>query len=744
MKLGAHKAIKLRSLKKYSKEDLNTMLRDTRLEEIYKIKCVNKAWLVFKDKFLSVLNKVAPIKEVRIKQQSDPWINSEILHLIDERDSHLSQFKKTKLEDSYTKYTYYRNQVNYVNKKAKAMYFKNNVNDNLNKPKKLWSVLKELGTSKSCKTKILNIGLKINQTICFDKLMVATKFNQFFCSIAENLVKQLPPITGKYGFNFVKKYYQAKAGTDKILTIKPVTEDKVKQMILKLNAFKATGLDGLPAKFLRDSAETVAKPLTYIINLSIECGEFPQELKLAKVVPIYKKKEKTEPGNYRPVSILSIVSKLFEKIVCEQLTEHLDSNNYLYELQSGFRSSYSTDSCLIHLSDYILKQQDKGHYTGMVILDLQKAFDTVNHQILLSKLRAMNVGQSAIKWFESYLGCREQKVDISGTLSESESISCGVPQGSILGPLLFLIYVNDMKAAVKCKLLLYADDSALLTSGSDISEIEATLSRELEAVSEWLTENRLSLHLGKTESILFGSKRRLSNSKTKQLCVTCKGNEIESGSQVTYLGITLDQNLTGASVASNLIRKCTNKLKFLYRNTRNLDRKTKSMLTSALIQCHFDYGCAMWYSGLTCGFKKRLQVVQNKIIKYILDVPARTHVGQREFSIVKLLPVPLRVDQLKLNHMFNIINGSAPEYLSCDITLVSGSGHNTRSGKRACIVPRVNSFGLRSFFYSAIKLWNSLPPTTQLLDIKLQFKTKVKAFLWDKLIRDEQNEYIYY
>ena len=162
----------------------------------------------------------------------------------------------------------------------------------------------------------------------------------------------------------------------------------------------------------------------------------------------------------------------------------MDSNSLLYELQSGFHSSFSTDSCLIHLSDFIRKQQDKGHYPGMVILDLQKAFDTVNHKNLFDKLRAMGVGQIAVQWFNSYLSGRQQLVNIADTNLDFRNVLCGVPQGSILGPLLFLVYVNDMKAAVKCKLLLYADDSALLVSGKDVLEIERILSVELGAVSE--------------------------------------------------------------------------------------------------------------------------------------------------------------------------------------------------------------------------------------------------------------------
>ena len=228
------------------------------------------------------------------------------------------------------------------------------------------------------------------------------------------------------------------------------------------------------------------------------------------------------------------------------MSDYLSHNNILYDLQSGFRPSFSTDSCLIHLSDYILSNQDKGQLTGMVVLDLQKAFDTVNHKILIGKLRSLGLDQIAIKWFSSYLGDREQKVEIGGIQSDPHNIVCGVPQGSILGPLLFLIYVNDMRAAVKCKLLLYADDSALLTSSKDISEIERVLSVELESVNEWLVENRLSLHLGKTQSIVFGSKKRLR--EAGELHVTCNGQDIETGTEVSYLGVVLDQALTGSCI----------------------------------------------------------------------------------------------------------------------------------------------------------------------------------------------------
>ena len=514
------------------------------------------------------------------------------------------------------------------------------------------------------------------------------------------------------------------------------------KLLTELNSQKATGLDGLPAKFLKDGASTIAKPLTHIINMSITSGQFPKELKCAKIVPIYKKKLKTDPGNYRPVSILSIISKIFEKVVCEQLSEYLECNNLMYDLQSGFRQNFSTDSCLIHLSDYILNNQDKGEYTGMVVIDLQKAFDTVNHKILLSKLQALGLDQVAIKWFASYLEDRQQIVQIGDTHSDSCSIKCGVPQGSILGPLLFLIYVNDMRAAVSCKLLLYADDSALLTSGKDVSEIEGVLSRELESLSEWLEENRLSLHLGKTQSILFGSKKRLRTSN--KLHVICNGSDIEPDVEVTYLGVNLDQSLSGSSIVNKIVTKCNNKIKFLYRNARSFDPQTKGMLASALVQCHFDYACSMWFSCVSSTSRKRLQIIQNKLIRFILGISTRSHIGYREFSSSNMLPVEYRVTQLKLNHMFNIVHGSAPEYLKNNINITREPAHNTRSGSFACYIPNVKSFGIKSFFFTGSKLWNSLSHSIQCITDKFIFKKMIKGTLWNRLRSAHISEYIFY
>ena len=266
-----------------------------------------------------------------------------------------------------------------------------------------------------------------------------------------------------------------------------------------------------------------------------------------------------------------------EKIVYEQVEKYLAEKNLIYKFQSGFRHSHSTDTCLLYLNDFIKKEVDKGKYVGMVMLDLQKAFDTVNHSILIDKLKALGFDSTSLSWMRSYLEGREQVVEVNGTLSSPLPVSCGAPQGSILGPLLFLIYVNDMSSACDCNLFLFADDSALLVSDRDMLQVEKALSSELDRIRIWLADNKLSLHLGKTESILFGSSTKL----TKAACFTIKtgANVITRKEEITYLGSILEANLSGDKMATSVIKKVNQRSRFLHRISSLVSKKTLRTLT---------------------------------------------------------------------------------------------------------------------------------------------------------------------
>ena len=349
-------------------------------------------------------------------------------------------------------------------------------------------------------------------------------------------------------------------------------------ILTQLNSFdprKSTGLDDISPRFLKDGASVLAEP----IGLSILTEIVPPELKRAKVVPIFKKGSRLDPGNYRPVSILSAFSKILERAVNGQLVHHLNSRNLLYEHQSGFRNRYSTDTCLMNLTDYVKGKVNKGELVGMVMIDLRKAFDTVDGDILIRKLSAMGV--TSLDWFRSYLFDREQCTQVGGNNSSFLQVTCGVPQGSILGPTLFLCYVNDMASCLNCHLSLYADDSALVFSGRNASEIANFLSQELSFCKKWLIDNRLSLHVGKTESILFGSSRRIR--AAGDFNVTCDGEMVQRVTSIVYLGVGLDQCLNFDEYVVKVCKRANNRLSFLHRYSRLLDEQTRKMLCNSLV-----------------------------------------------------------------------------------------------------------------------------------------------------------------
>ena len=242
-------------------------------------------------------------------------------------------------------------------------------------------------------------------------------------------------------------------------------EIDIEKILRSTDIRKAAGIDDLSGRFLKDGSRVLSKPTSELCNLSIKLGSFPGSRKIAKLKPLFKKGSKTNPSHYKPISLLPLISKIIKKLIHEQTSSFLSNNDILYNYKSGFRKNHSTDERLTFLHDKILKGFDKGLMTGMILIDLQKAFDTLGHYILLKTLSAITFSNHTIGWFNSYLSNRLFRVNLGKCYSDLSNITCGVPQGSILGSLLFLIYVNDMLQAVKSNLFLYADDSCLIFSG---------------------------------------------------------------------------------------------------------------------------------------------------------------------------------------------------------------------------------------------------------------------------------------
>ena len=269
----------------------------------------------------------------------------------------------------------------------------------------------------------------------------------------------------------------------------------------------------------------------------------------------------------------------------------------------------------------------------------------------------LGFSKNVILWFKSYLSNRKFKVNLNKTFSEPGKLLCGVPQGSILGPLLFLLYINDME------LLLYADDTCLIFQHNDIKEIEIQLNKFFSLICDWFVDNKLSIHFreDKTKPILFSSKRKVK--KAIPLNIQYKDKKIKQYSKVTYLGCILDKTLSGESMATHAINKVNSTLRFLYRQNKFLDIPLRRLLCNAMIQPFFDYACNAWYSNLNKNLKTRLQAAQNKCIRFCLKLGDRTSIKVKEFEKINWLPIQDRVNQCTLSWIYRFHTRKAPEYL---------------------------------------------------------------------------------
>ena len=689
----------------------------------------NEAYFDFVNKFLSVINALAPLKETRIKTNSQDWFDNEVSEKINLRNKLLKKFKASKLSTDEKLFKKTRQEVHNLIKNKKRNFYQNKLKENIGKPKELWKTLKSLGLSNRGSS-LSKICLKKDEVLHFDDTTNSTIFKDFFCNLADNLVSKLPSPSNRFGLSSIKLYYQKYFGLEnQNFKLSQISKDEILHILLDIKPEKAAGIDNISGRFLKDGAVILAEPIAKICNLSLLHSAFPSECKTAKVKLLFKKGSKIDPKNYRPISLLPLVAKIIEKVIYDQTQNFLDEHNHIYRYQSGFRKKYSTNSCLSYLCDKVLRGIDKGLFTGLILIDLQKAFDTLNHEILLHKMQFLGFSDEVVSWFRSYLTNRKFKVNINQSFSDFGAVTCGVPQGSILGPLLFLIYINDIPQSVDCELLLYADDTCLIHQNQNTDIIQEKLNNEFSNLCDWFIDNRLSIHFGedKTKSILFGSNYKVK--KAKPLNITYGNVSIKQYTKVNYLGCMLDNTLSGESMASHVINKANNRLKFLYRQNEFLTKSLRRLLCNAMIQPFFDYASTTWYPNLNKSLSKRLQCIQNKCIRFCLSLGNREKITAKHFEEINWLNVADRFTQLIISNVFNFFNSDCPEYMSELFSPADQYGPNTRFSYKKLIIPRrKTNAGLRSPSYIGASFWNKIPnylKSSQNLNI---FKHNVKKY----------------
>ena len=666
---------------------------------------------------LNILNEYYPIKilsKKEIELERKPWITKGIL--ISTKIKNLTYRKfikshnKNKTSDLYLKFKRYRDLINTLKRKSQKLFHTDYFQKHLHNAKKAWAGINSILHRKK-KQKVSDIFLNVNGKLVTDQKVVSKLFNNYFVNVADNLAKKIPKPNTKY------QDYLRNPNEHSIYLCE-TTPDEVEKIIDKLDPNKAADIYGISTKLVKDGGVAMTEIITLLFNMSISQGKFPDALKNAKVVPIHKDDSRLEMSNYRPISLLPTLSKIFEKLMYSRLINFFSKHNILYENQFGFQSNMSTEYAVNQVLNYIVETLEKNEIGVCIFLDFAKAFDTVNHEILLDKLEHYGIRGIALNWIKNYLTNRMQCTEIGDTQSELELIKCGVPQGSVLGPLLFLIYINDIVNSSKLfKFTLFADDTSLYYSCKSTNNLGNIINSELAKISEWLSANRLSLNVAKSKLLYFTNKNR---NCLKNIEIKINGELLEEVDSAKYLGVYMDNKLSWNVHSNNIKLRLSKGISMLAKIRHYVPETVRRSLYFTFINSHTGYNLLNWGTApSTCI--ETISAKTRKAIRLISFV-SKDEPALPLFKKHVILPLEKDFELKQALFMWKLENNLVPKSLA--------NNFRTNRNRVIPIVNRLDS-SAKHITYAGPKIWQSLPDDIKSIAFHKSFTKAVKNHLLD-------------
>ena len=737
-----------RQFKNFDVESFKSDIHAQKWLDIYMSTDVDSAVAKLTNKVTTILDRYAPVRTIQVRKHYAPWLSDETKHLMQQRNRAQQTYLKSQDIDKAREYRNLRNQVTNMIRRDKREWETSRLDHLVNSSNNLWKNIKGILCFKSCgpPQQLFHEGKLVGSPKELVEVM-----NHYFIDKVNALQARLPPQINdplKYMKNMMKNRKCS-------FSFKSVHPDDVKRIVMGLKNTKSVGLDDLDVHTIKLIIDDILPSLTHIINLSLDSSVFPDLWKSAKIIPLLKKGDPLSAKNYRPVALLPILSKILEKVVFKQIVNYMETNKLIHPSHHGSRAKHNTCTAVLEMYSTWVDSFERGETTGIMMLDLSAAFDLVNHELLVKKLELMGFDKSALNWFKSYLSGRSQCVHIDGQTSKLRHISVGVPQGSVLGALMYILFVNDLPSVIHehdhitsdtaeehalsgqhnecscCGLLCaYVDDSTYSYSCTDPSELNQRLNTMYRTLATYFSDNRLVINGDKTKLIVV-EHGKYGNARDNILVDT--GTTIITPSESgRLLGINIHESLKWKDhilSGENALIKCLSlRLNAVKRISSISSFKTRLMVANACFQSVLVYMIVIW-GGSEKYLTRAAQVIQNKVARHVTKLtwftPIRSLLKQCNW---------LSIQQLIFFHtalqMWKVRTDNAPGFLKNRFELT-----NTRSRQDgALLIPAVStSLGRKSFPVRAAAVWNQSPADIRNLKSLQTFKQKLKSWTMDNI-----------